>query len=196
MVEMAERYPEAEITGIDISQESAQKTREKTASYDNVEILKSSLNQFEADREYDAVLASNSIQAMENPGGAFSNIHNLLSDSSNLVFTVPSTDLGQLFPKKAVFYDQELEISGINTPLDLEDQTIDYSQYLIDKDWLRRTSEETGFSDFYAETSIPVNLDGIEYLQQIIHEEYKPDMERITEENDAEPETTLWVMQK
>lgn len=55
---MAQRFPEAGITGIDIDKDACQQAKENCSVFSNINIVNTSLQNFEAEGKYDALLSN------------------------------------------------------------------------------------------------------------------------------------------
>lgn len=55
---MAQRFPEAGITGIDIDKDACQQAKENCSIFSNINIVNTSLQNFEAEGKYDALLSN------------------------------------------------------------------------------------------------------------------------------------------
>jgi 2-polyprenyl-3-methyl-5-hydroxy-6-metoxy-1,4-benzoquinol methylase len=79
------------VTGVDVSEKTIEKARSLTTGLPNVQFLKKSAEELVASGEkYDAVICSEVLEHLSNPGALLEVLYSTLADNGKLIVTVPN----------------------------------------------------------------------------------------------------------
>lgn len=214
---ISEERPEADVLVTDVSRQASEEAAKELdkASVQNGShhVIQTSGLKGLKDSYFSQIYAVNVLQAMDNPGKGLRQVYDKLEESGKAVATVPGEESAEIFPQKAVRYDEDLDLPYIQVPGVLEGDEISYSQYILPEEWMEETIEDIGFrvKDKYPE-KILSDPTGLTYMSKILDDDYSPDipvpaamaLEKIPSGTvrktldylDKGPEVDLWVMEK
>lgn len=210
--ELAERYPDCTVHGVDPIAEDIEKAAEKVADLDNATVEEAYLDP-EA-HSADLVYAINMVQDTPDPEKTITEIHEAVGEGGEAIITAPTTGTEDLFVDPShkydhseitehedhivndlgyvrgeVHYGDELVEQRLYATPDDEDESLVLSQYTIELDALERFCREAGF-EIVETDSLACNPAAITYFMDFFNyaeelEEWRERTQRFQENPDA-----------
>lgn len=81
------RFPQAQITSIDIAEGMISYAQERFAGHRNLKLVCADIETFETDDQYDLIISNAAFQWLNDPGHTVKRLHNYLAEEAQLVFS-------------------------------------------------------------------------------------------------------------
>lgn len=192
--ELAQKYPEADVIGLDISYKAAEQADRYNRDNDNVAVIGGDALQilpwFD---DFDMLYSINMIQNTPRPIDSLTALAHNVRPGGHLVVTAPGNEGVSVFEDFAK-YDAEQDLPYLSSDnANVGDATVQWKQYMLPEERLQEAFDRLNL-ELLEKEQIPANVEGLSFLLEAVDLEEKLSWaEELKQKQEQNPDAGLSV---
>lgn len=199
--ELAEKYKEADVFGIDISAEAVKSAIIKLDSYSNGFAIGGDANKVLPElEEFDFIYAVNVIQDSKNPIQLLNKLEKNVRNGGYIAITVPGRAALEMFPNHRDFDDEKNLPFMIMEDINAEGEEVIWKQYAIPEEKIKQKIRNTNL-EIVNEEMLPADASGLPKLMSLLEKEERIDQAKKIADKQSEnpkkgPKVNFYLLKK